>query len=850
MEKEEPRNMEKEEPRNMEKEEPRNMEKEAMKALLTEWFDNKNMVNIAQFLKKRNMSHMIEEMKNRVTQNKLRRLRKERDNAGVREDAMSRIENISSKEDLDGVSCRLEEIQLGEKEKQSEEKEAMKMLLIEWFNDENMLTIAQFLKKRDMPHNGEEMKRLVTRMNLRRLRKERENGGVREKAMSKIEASFSNRGLRKKPHDSTIFLKALLIDWFNDDNMTPISQFLKKRDARENKEIMIRLVRKNRLRKLRKERDNVEAREEAMSKIDNILLKEDLDGGSCCLGQPQLNEKEAMKALLVDFFNDGNMLNIAQFLKKRNMSHKREEMKRLVSQTNLRKLRNERENDGVREKAMSKIENICLNRANKEKSHLSIVDLKALIIEWFNDENMTSIPPFLKRRGALENKDVVIRLVRKNGLLKLRKERDNDEARDLAMSKIDNMSLAQGKVSRKNKNGIRQKMIKSAIKEWFIDEDKVSIRQFLEQRGELEIRASVCKLATKNGLRELRKERENPEVYTLAMKKINDLFSNDLPQKSPRLCIKSSARSCPQDPHNNLMVVVVDKEGMKDLLKDWFADEGMSSIPVFLQGRGAMALKPSMLRLVKGSGLTKLRTERDDPEVQQLAASKIDCLLTKTVLDSRSNYANHQKEVPLHKKKRRDTCVDEAVKILLKDWFVDEKFSSVSQFLRERDALEKKDIMVRLVKKNSLLRLRKERENAKMCEIAMSRIENISTRKGNVVKKKSSEDMSPPHEVCEGTGTETSYVNDWVILDQEVGKKKMNVPKCKDVKMMDQVDIEEEAEGSKRSEPKNLDQEMHTHTAKLTVGQKMDSGEIMKDDDMNLIEVPEVEGTGSSSDPE
>uniref|UniRef100_A0A7S4N9L8 Uncharacterized protein n=1 Tax=Odontella aurita TaxID=265563 RepID=A0A7S4N9L8_9STRA len=269
--------------------------------------------------------------------------------------------------------------------------------------------------------------------------------------------------------------------------------------------------------------------------------------------------------------------------------------------------------------------------------------MKALIMEWFDDPKARSVPRFLKDEGAFEAKGQVMSIVKATPLRKLRKGRQELGVRDEADAavakalgeadahsvvacemKLDNLDLgsgrdklhqgAQGEAPEEQSYDAKVKML---IQQWF-DSDKMKpIDRVLQENNAVELKNVVVELIKKNGLRKLRKERENPDVRKKAAEKINGMCSSTLFQTKKQALGVGTGKKHRDETTNSSK-----KDLLQCLLLEFFHDDEMLSIPDFLERRDALELRKEMARLVRKLRLDKLKRQR--AKIKKVATMRIE----------------------------------------------------------------------------------------------------------------------------------------------------------------------------------------------------------------------------------
>jgi len=266
-------------------------------------------------------------------------------------------------------------------------------LLIAFFDDIEMTPLVPFLRKNGVMGRKKEIFAAVCSIQLRRLRRRREESGIRSIAVAKIDEIFPSRENwggwkcgedkdsckrttrdhhrsdrknvvgRAKATDTAantvafkLELKPILIEWFDHPEKSIIS-ILAENDLIEEKHSMRLAVMTIGLRKMR---NNV-ARDEAIQAIDTLFSdcnehsstfnEESLvtDGNLCIDHEKRLknglatSERNNLKNLLIEWFYEENFVSIAEFCKMKDLDpNMRPTMSRLINNLGLRKLRNDR----------------------------------------------------------------------------------------------------------------------------------------------------------------------------------------------------------------------------------------------------------------------------------------------------------------------------------------------------------------------------------------------------------------------------------------------------------------------------------------------------------------------------
>lgn len=365
------------------------------------------------------------------------------------------------------------------------------------------------------------------------------------------------------PREDDVILKLtidqkrqLLYEWFKDPKGTPIGKFCVQiknvphaRPFLRKAAITLDLVT---LRKTRKDQSDV---------VDDIAreLIFAFTPSRCRTNRrypPRVVDLETTKKLLVEFLDDNTMAPLGRFLRKHNALNQKECILPLVKRIRLCRLRKHRDAPGVRDAAVTKIDQVLLAYPNEskvrdQKRTFTLDELKTFLIEWYNDNDMISIVEFLKKKDALDARKSVRLLIRAIRLRKLRCDReDNPGSRQVALKEIDSLfedkkqlKMLDQRVRRgrsgvhhrkKAEDAVDPKDMKALIKAWYNDDEMLPIGEFLRCRGALDVRYSMTNYVnTVRGLRHLRKKREKPGVHELAMRKINDIsFSNEASRKT------------------------------------------------------------------------------------------------------------------------------------------------------------------------------------------------------------------------------------------------------------------------------------------------------------------------------
>jgi len=219
---------------------------------------------------------------------------------------------------------------------------------------------------------------------------------------------------------------------------------------------MISSIRKNRLQKLWRERDDPKTHALAMKRIERVSLREESKNSDMASGDGA--SLADMKVLLKEWFDNEDMVPIGKFLRKQNKAHLKDDMHSFIHQNRLKKLRRERDDPKTHALAMKRIEAISfrddredasitpgglasLAKAKKNErkgatgSASGAVKVCGLMVEaadqdfvrrhlkgWFCDYSRSSVSDYLEAKGRLDLLPVMKRLVRKLELDQLRRE--------------------------------------------------------------------------------------------------------------------------------------------------------------------------------------------------------------------------------------------------------------------------------------------------------------------------------------------------------------------------------------------------------------------------------------------
>jgi len=222
------------------------------------------------------------------------------------------------------------------------------------------------------------------------------------------------------------------------------------------------------LQQLRKKRCEAGVREDVKVKIEAFRPKKHQASKPAGKVTFKAISTHVMKELIMKCFDDPKARLVPRFLKDKGAFEKKGQVVSVVKATPLRKLRNQRQEPGVRDEDNAavanalreanahsvaacemKLDNLGLGsgrgelhqgapgEAPEEQSYDAKV--KMLIQQWFDSEKMKPIDRVLQENNAVELKNVVVELIKKNGLRKLRKERENPEAHQEAAEIIKGM---------------------------------------------------------------------------------------------------------------------------------------------------------------------------------------------------------------------------------------------------------------------------------------------------------------------------------------------------------------------------------------------------------------------------
>ena len=292
------------------------------------------------------------------------------------------------------------------------------------------------------------------------------------------------------------------------------------------------------------------------------------------------------RALLIAFFDDIEMTPLALFLRKNGAMGRKKDIFAAVSSIQLRRLRQRREESGIRSIAMAKIDEIFTSRGNwsggkcgEEKDsckrttrdhhrsdrknvvgHAKATDtavnrvafkheLKPILIDWF-DHPEKSIISILAENDLIEEKHSMRMAVMTIGLRKMR----NNVARDEAIQAIDTLfpdcnehssnfneesfvtdghlwidhenQLKKDGLATSERNNLKQLLI-----EWFYEENRVSIAEFCKMKNlDPDMRPTMSRLINNIGLRKLRNDHR--AISLLVSKRIENFSRKDLHNSS------------------------------------------------------------------------------------------------------------------------------------------------------------------------------------------------------------------------------------------------------------------------------------------------------------------------------
>mmetsp|Transcript_7001 Transcript_7001/g.14686 ORF Transcript_7001/g.14686 Transcript_7001/m.14686 type:complete len:649 (-) Transcript_7001:293-2239(-) len=565
----------------------------------------------------------------------LRQLRKSKDEEGVAEAVADKVSSFRpGSTTAEGNPPKGPKLTIQQK----------RQFALEWF--------ASGESVRDFRAGDEQVPRWFIRkaandLRLRQLQKTKDEEGVKEDVAARVNSFFPVNAKEGKAgnESATVVLvpglETLLKEWFEDPDLKPIPRFLRAKGALGKKDAFLRLVKKASLRKLRKEREEPDAREVALGKIASVCaISGDrtkqgrgsqvvpvAEFGKCVpKTKRSLDEK---KGYVIDWFVSGE--SVGDF-RAGDKQVPRAFIRKTAKALDLRKLQKGDDPVAAREIASLRVKEY---RPGKDRNVCSIVvdnpaQLKSVIVQWFEDPQMRPIPRFLKDNGVTEEREAAVELVRKTSLRKLRRDREDPKKYGKALAIIDRAffpkvakpvkiierelehlvidswkdvarpGIAQSEQEGKktNPNQRHAKDVKALLIEWFEHEEKPSINQFLAEKGAMEVKAMFVLLVKKHGLRRLQKNRNNPEAREQAMKEIDSILIEGENLAVAPVKLKTK------------LVRDGDKEKLKALLIEFFFDDETSTVADFLQKKGDPDLHKVMTRLVRKLNLNKLKKQR------------------------------------------------------------------------------------------------------------------------------------------------------------------------------------------------------------------------------------------------
>uniref|UniRef100_A0A7S1BUW3 Uncharacterized protein n=1 Tax=Corethron hystrix TaxID=216773 RepID=A0A7S1BUW3_9STRA len=307
-------------------------------------------------------------------------------------------------------------------------------------------------------------------------------------------------------------------------------------------------------------------------------------------------DRAAIRALLVAFFDDNEKTPLVPFLRRNGAMGHRKDILQVANSTHIRKLRRRREDDGVRDAALAKIDEFY--GCNVHKQHLELAEhaLEELALEKTNDRMMSRkvssfVRPDQKIRPLLVEwfnnpKKSVIKVLEENSML--------EEEKSMRM-----MIRASGLQGKRKTTGRAEAM--EAIDALFSASDKGNNADVDNWTRIARTRLRPQKLVLTKG------ERDRIKKLTSGLQVKRKAFAR----------AKGLKRA------QKVVLTEEERDRMKKLLSQWFYDGSGASVAEFIRKQELEPeLRPQMVHAINRLGLRKVR--REERAIRRLVSRRIE----------------------------------------------------------------------------------------------------------------------------------------------------------------------------------------------------------------------------------